>query len=134
MKVRCVKLAFVSTALLAALATSCGTAYATPAADNASLARQAYSTLQHGDAKAAVAQFTTAIDSQSLEAEVLANALLNRAISYQQLNQHQLAIDDYSSALNTDVMSASLRATALYNRGLSQQKLNNLQQAIEDFT
>lgn len=134
MKVRCVKLAFVSAAFLAAIATSCGTAYANPAADSAAMARKAYSTLQQGDAETAISLFSTAIESRALEPEVLANALLNRALCYQQLGQHILAIDDYTAALNLDAMSASLRSTALYNRGLSQLKLALLPLAVEDFT
>jgi tetratricopeptide (TPR) repeat protein len=65
---------------------------------------------------------------------VLANALLNRGLAYQQLSEHQKAIDDYTAALQLDAMSAEMRATALYNRGLSQQKLPNLSAAVEDYT
>ena len=134
MKVRCVKLAFVSAALLAAIATSCGTAYAKSAADSAAQARLAYATLQKGDVDTAIAQFSAAIESRELEPEVLANALLNRARAYQQQGKHELATDDYSSALNLDAMSPTLRSTALYNRGLSQLKMAYLPLAIEDFT
>jgi tetratricopeptide (TPR) repeat protein len=69
-----------------------------------------------------------------LPTEVLANALLNRGLAYQQLSEHQEAIDDYTAALQLDAMSAEMRATALYNRGLSQQKLPNLSAAVEDYT
>ncbi len=134
MKVRCVKLAFVSAALLAAIATSCGTAYAKSAAESAVKARMAYATLQTGDIDTAIVQFSSAIESRELEPEVLANALLNRARAYQQKGRHVLAVDDYASALNLDAMSPSLRSTALYNRGLSQLKLAFLPLAIEDFT
>ena len=134
MKVRCVKLAFVSAALLAAIATSCGTAYANSAAENAAKARSAYSALQQGDVDTSITQFTAAIESRELEPEVLANALLNRALAYQQKGRHELAVDDYSSALNLDAMSPALRSTALYNRGLSQLKQTLLPLAIEDFT
>ena len=134
MKVRCVKLAFVSAALLAAIATSCGTAYANSAADSAAKARLAYATLQKGDLDTAIEQFSSAIESRELEPEVLANALLNRALAFQQKGRHDFAVDDYSSALNLDAMSPSLRSTALYNRGLSQLKLAFLPLAIEDFT
>lgn len=134
MKVRCVKLAFVSAALLAAIATSCGTAYAKSAAESAAKARLAYATLQKGDVDTAIAQFSAAIESRELEPEVLANAVLNRARAYQQQGRHSLAIDDYTSALNLDAMSPTLRSTALYNRGLSQLKMSFLPLAIEDFT
>ena len=134
MKVRCVKLAFVSAALLAAIATSCGTAYANSAAESAAKARLAYATLQKGDVDTAIEQFSSAIESRELEPEVLANALLNRALAFQLKGRHDQAIDDYSSALNLDAMSPSLRSTALYNRGLSQLKLAILPLAIEDFT
>jgi tetratricopeptide (TPR) repeat protein len=134
MIVRCVKSAFVSAAFLAAIATSCGTAYANSTSPGAEMVRAAYSTLKQGNAKAAVGQFTQAINNGDLEPELKANALLNRALAYQQTGNHQAAIADYSQAMALDVMGQPLRATALYNRGVSNYKLKMLQQAIEDFT
>jgi tetratricopeptide (TPR) repeat protein len=134
MIVRCVKSAFVSAALLAALATSCGTASANPASQNAEMVRAAYSELRNGNAEAAIEKFSKAIESRAMEPEVLANALLNRALAYQQTGKHEAAVEDYTAAIALDAMSPSLRATALHNRGLSQHKLQNLTAAIEDFT
>lgn len=134
MNVRSVKYAFVSAAFFAAIAMTCGTSNAESPSASAQLARQAYSTLQAGDAEAAIAQFTQAIESRELESEVLANALLNRALAYQQLGEHSHAIDDYTAALSLDAMSPSLRSTALYNRGLSNQKSGKVSLAVEDFT
>lgn len=134
MKVRCVKSAFVSAALLAAIAMSCGTANANSPSSGTDMVRAAYSTLKQGDARTAIGQFTQALNSGALEPEVKANALLNRALAQQQVGNHQAAIADYSAALALDVMAQSLRATALYNRGLSNYKLQQLQPAIEDYT
>ncbi len=134
MIVRCVKSAFVSAALLAAIATSCGTAYANSSSPGVELARAAYSTLKQGNAKQAASLFTHAINSGDLEPELKANALLNRALAYQQSGNHEAAIADYTQAMALDVMAQPLRATALYNRGVSKYKLKMLQQAIEDFT
>ncbi len=134
MIVRCVKSAFVSAAFLAAIATSCGTAYANSSSPGAEMVRAAYSTLKQGNAKAAVSQFTQAINSGDLEPELKANALLNRALAYQQTGNHEAAITDYTQAMALDVMGQPLRATALYNRGVSNYKLKMLQLAIEDFT
>ena len=134
MKVRRVSFALVSAAFLAAFATTCGTALASPSEANIKLVRKAYATLQAGDAKGAVADYSDAIESETLEPEMLANALLNRALGYQQMQDHASAIKDYNAALKLNVMASSLRATALYNRGLSQQKLGNATKAIEDFT
>jgi tetratricopeptide (TPR) repeat protein len=134
MKVRCVSFALVSAAYLAAFATTCGTANASPVEANVALVRQAYATLQSGDAKTAIGEYSDAIASELLEPEMLANALLNRALAEQQLQDHQAAVADYDTAIKLNVMAPALRSTALYNRGLAQQKLGNTTKAIEDFT
>lgn len=134
MKVRRVSFAFVSAAFLAAFATNGSSALANSSSAQLSLTRDAYQALQAGDADAAIASYTLAINSRKLEREVLANALLNRALAYQQKSADEQAIADYTQALALDAMSPSLRATALYNRGLSRQKTRNLPAAVEDFT
>jgi tetratricopeptide (TPR) repeat protein len=134
MKVRCVSFAFVSAAYLAAFATISGTAIASSSEANTALVRQAYATLQAGDAKTAVGEYSDAISSDMLEPELLANALLNRALAYQQLSDHEAALADYDTALNLNVMAPALRSTALYNRGLAHQKTGNITKAVEDFT
>lgn len=133
MKVRSVTFAFVSTVFFAALgATSSSGLATTPSLDP--LATQAYSALASGDNAGAIALYSKAIETRSLAPELLANALLNRALAYQQLKQPDLAVDDYSAALNLDAMSAELRATALYNRGLAHHSAKKTSLAIEDFT
>ncbi len=134
MRVRCVSFAFVSAAYLAAFATTCGTAYASPDEANSALVRKAYITLQSGDAKAAVAEYSDAIASELLEPEMLANALLNRALAQQQLKDNAAAVVDYDAAIALNVMAPALRSTALYNRGLANQKLGNTTRSVEDFT
>jgi tetratricopeptide (TPR) repeat protein len=111
-----------------------GPAFATTENPNEIIAEQAYEALAAGDQKAAIDAYSQAIESQDLPTEVLANALLNRGLAYQQLAEHQKAIDDYTAALRLDAMSAEMRATALYNLALSQQKLQNLSAAIEGYT
>ena len=130
MKVRSVALAFVSSVYLVALGANFGSALAT----TNPIASEAYQALAAGDNAKAVSLYTFAIETRSLEPELLANALLNRALAYQQQNQNAKAVDDYSAALSLDAMSAQLRATALYNRGLSHQKLGQGPLAIEDYT
>ncbi|MFO1033141.1 MAG: tetratricopeptide repeat protein [Hyphomicrobiales bacterium] len=98
------------------------------------MAKQAYQALQAGDADSAISAYNAALDGGGLEPEVRANALLNRALAYQQKGDHQSAVKDYTAALTLDVMASELRATALYNRGLSQQKIGSTTAAIEDFT
>jgi tetratricopeptide (TPR) repeat protein len=134
MKVRRVSFAFVSAAFFAAFATTCGAAYANSPEANTVLARKAYATLRAGDAKGAIGEYSDAIESGMLEPEMLANALLNRALAYQQLQDQTLALADYDSAIKLNVMAPALRATALYNRGLALQKLGHATRAIEDFT
>ena len=134
MKVRRVSFAFVSAAFLAAFATNGSSALASSPSASLSLTRDAYQALQAGNPDAAIASYTEAINSRQLEKEVLANALLNRALAYQQKAADEQAIADYTQALALDSMSPALRATALYNRGLSREKLNNLPGAVEDFT
>jgi tetratricopeptide (TPR) repeat protein len=130
MKVRSVALAFVSSVYLVALGANIGSALAT----TNPVTSQAYQALTSGDSAKAISLYSFAIESRGLEPEVLANALLNRALAYQQQGQSAKAVDDYSAALALDAMSAELRATALYNRGLSQQKQGYTPLAIEDFT
>ena len=130
MKVRSVALAFVSSVYLVALGANIGSALAT----TNPVTSQAYQALTSGDSAKAISLYSFAIESRGLEPEVLANALLNRALAYQQQGQSAKAVDDYSAALALDAMSAELRATALYNRGLSQQKQGFAPLAIEDFT
>ncbi len=134
MSVRRVILASVSSALLAACVAASGPAFAASKNSHIALAEQAYQSLAAGDQAAAIAGYSQAIESRNLPTEVLANALLNRALAHQQLSEHKDAIDDYTAALQLDAMSAQLRATALYNRGLSHQKLDEQSAAIEDFT
>ena len=134
MSVRRVILASVSSAFLAACVAVSGPAFATSEKPNEIIAEQAYQALAAGDQKTAIDAYSQAIESQDLPTEVLANALLNRGLAYQQLAEYQEAIDDYTAALQLDAMSAEMRATALYNRGLSQQKLPNLSAAVEDYT
>ena len=134
MSVRSVILASVSSAFLAACVAASGPAFATTKKPNEIIAEQAYEALAAGDQKTAIGAYSQAIESQDLPTEVLANALLNRGLAYQQQGEHQEAIDDYTAALRLDAMSAEMRATALYNRGLSQQKLPDLSAAVEDYT
>src|SRR3989337_2302061 len=134
MSVRRVILASVSSAFLAACVAASGPAFATTEKTNEIIAAQAYEALAAGDQKTAIGAYSQAIESQDLPTEILANALLNRGLAYQQLGEHQEAIDDYTAALRLDAMSAEMRATALYNRGLSQPKLPNLSAAVEDYT
>lgn len=124
-------LASVCTAFLAASAAVSGAAAAT---QESKLVSQAYKALQVGDAAAAIDAYTRAVESRSLQPEVLANALLNRGLAFQKLNEHERAIDDYTAAMRIDAMSAKLRALALYNRGLSYQRLARSAMAMEDYT
>ena len=131
MSVRKILLASVCSAFLAASAAVSGAAAATT---DGQLISRAYKALQIGDAAAAAKAYGQAIESRQLEPEVLANALLNRGLAFQRLNEHELAIDDYTAAMRIDAMSAKLRALALYNRGLSYQRLKQNAPATEDFT
>lgn len=128
---RNILLASVCSVFLAASAAASGAVAGT--AENA-LVSEAYKALQEGDAAYAVNAYSKAIESRVLEPEVLANALLNRGLAYQRLNEHQSAIDDYTAALRIDAMSGKLRALALYNRGLSYQRMDRDALAMEDFT
>ena len=130
MKVRSVALAFVSSVYLVALGANFGSALAS----TNPVTTQAYQALTSGDTAKAIGLYSFAIESRGLEPEVLANALLNRALAYQQTKENGKAVDDYTAALSLDAMSPELRATALYNRGLSYQTQNQATLAIEDFT
>jgi tetratricopeptide (TPR) repeat protein len=131
MRVRRVLFASVSSVFLAASAAVSGSAFA---ANATAVADQAYKSLMAGDRQGAIAGYSQAIESRELKPEALANALLNRALAYQQANQFDKAVDDYTAALRLDAMTGELRATALYNRGLAHQKQAQAVMAIEDFT
>jgi len=131
MNIRTLFLASVCTVVLAASAVPAWSAESTP---ETQLAEQAYKALQAGDAQSAVTDYSQAIDSRALPPDVLANALLNRGLAYQRLNEHEFAIDDYTAALRIDALSGKVRALALYNRGLSYQRLERTSLAMEDYT
>lgn len=133
MKVRSVLLASVCTAWLVAGAAVSGASGAQKSSE-VLIAEGAYRALVSGRSADAVSGFTEAIESRKLPPELLANALLNRALAHQNLAGHKDAIDDYTAALRVDALSGKLRAVALYNRGLSYQKLERPALAIEDFT
>lgn len=125
---------FLASVCSVVLATSAAPAWSAAGTPETQLAAEAYKALQAGDAETAVTDYTKAIDSRALPPDVLANALLNRGLAYQRLNEHEFAIDDYTAALRVDALSAKVRALALYNRGLSYQRLQRNALAMEDFT
>ena len=131
MSIRTLFLASVCSVVLAASAVPARAAAPSP---DIKLASEAFKALQAGDAQTAVTDYSQAIDSRSLPADVLANALLNRGLAYQRLNEHEFAIDDYTAALRIDALSGKVRALALYNRGLSYQRLERNSAAMEDYT
>lgn len=131
MSIRTLFLASVCSVVLAASAVPASSETGTP---ETQLAAEAYKALQAGDTEAAITDYTKAIDSRALPPDVLANALLNRGLAYQRLNEHEFAIDDYTAALRVDALSGKVRALALYNRGLSYQRLQRNALAMEDFT
>lgn len=131
MSFRTLFLASVCSVVLAASAAATGSAAATA---EITLASEAYKALQAGDVESAVADYTRAIESRALPPDVLANALLNRGLAYQRLNEQAFAIDDYTAALRIDALSGKVRALALYNRGLSYQRIERNSLAMEDFT
>ncbi len=133
MTFRSLLLVSIGAALLAAGAAVAG-ATGTKTPPEVALVETAYRELTAGRAADAIASYTEAIETQKLPVDLLANALLNRALANQNLGNHAEAIEDYSAAMRMDAMSPPLRAVVLYNRGLSQQKLDRPAQAVEDFT
>ncbi|MCA3560282.1 MAG: SPOR domain-containing protein [Aestuariivirga sp.] len=131
MSIRTLFLASVCCVVIAASTAPAWSAASTP---ETKLAAEAYKALQAGDAETAVSDYSRAIDSRALPPDVLANALMNRGLAYQRLNEHEFAIDDYTAALRIDALSAKVRALALYNRGLSYQRLGRNAAAVEDYT
>jgi tetratricopeptide (TPR) repeat protein len=95
---------------------------------------KAHRALAAGDAAAAAALFTKAIESRSLGDLELATALVHRGRALQTASQYQKAIDDYSAALRLVKLPSPTRAATLYNRGLAYQRLALHELAIDDFT
>lgn len=133
MRVRSVLYASVCTAFLAASAAVGGGAAAAPNSP-IDLTNDAYRSLMAGKTQEAISAYSEAIESRQLQAERLANALLNRGLAYQQIADTTRAIDDYTAALRIDALGAKLRAIALYNRGIAYQKARHPAMAIEDYT
>ncbi len=133
MKFRSVKYASVCSVLLAASAAAPAVAGVIETSPNA-IAVKAFDTLSSGDAKGAVLLFNEAIETRKLSPEVLARALLNRALARQKLGHYKKAIGDYEAALKIDALDAHARAIALYNRGLAWRGMGRQGRAIEDFT
>ncbi len=95
---------------------------------------EAIDALQEGQAAMAERLLTRVIDGGKLEPEVLASALVNRALARQKQGRDADAIRDYSAALKIDALSGHARAVALYNRGLAHRRLGKPARAAEDFT
>ena len=133
MKIRSFLLGSTGAVLLAAGAAVAGAKDAAKPPEVA-LVEIAYQELTAGRSADAIASYTRAIESRDLAPELLANALLNRALANQNLGRHAAAVDDYTLAIRAGDMPPPLRAVVFYNRGLSQQKLERPAQAIEDFT
>ncbi len=93
-----------------------------------------YAALVNGRNRAAIENYSTAIESRKLPTETLGRALLNRALAFQNSGKYKGAINDYTAAMRLDALSSKMRAVALYNRGLAYEKSNNAAMAIEDFT
>ena len=119
--------------LLAAGAAVAG-AQDTEKSPEVALVEMAYRELTAGRSADAIVSYTQAIESQSLPPELVANALLNRALANQNLGRHEAAVNDYSAAMESGDMPPPLRAVVFYNRGLSEQALGRPALAIEDFT
>lgn len=133
MRVRCVILASVSSAFLAASVAVAGTAFAAQGNQNSQIT-EAAKAMAAGDKDLAIANYTVAIDSGSLSGEDLGSALLNRALAYQQSGDVEKAVSDYDRALKQSGLTSDQAATAHYNRGLAQHKLGKLSAAIDDYT
>ncbi len=93
-----------------------------------------YAALIDGRYNTSIRQYSRAIESRKLPTEILARALLNRALAFQKTSKFTNAIKDYTAALSLDALSPKMRAVALYNRGLAYQKSHLSARAIEDFT
>ncbi|MEI2806738.1 MAG: tetratricopeptide repeat protein [Albidovulum sp.] len=130
MSVRKILLASVCSAFLAASAAASGAAAANP---DSKLVSQAYKALQVGDAEAAVRAYTKAIESRNLEPEVLANALLNRGLAYQRINEHDRDRRLHGGTAHRRHVGKAQGPGALQSRTVLSAERNNAQ-AVEDFT
>lgn len=105
-----------------------------PASAEARAYAKARAALDQGDVAIAIRAFSDVVVADNVSKALKANALIHRALAYQQDYQFSRAIDDYTSALGLDVLSDRSRVIALYNRGLAQRRNGNLEAAIDDFT
>lgn len=83
----------------------------------------------------AIDLWTRVIDRPELAPiELVAQALINRSLAKEQLNDTQGAIEDYTVLINLDNIPVYYSARALYNRGVIKGKINDTQEAIKDYT
>lgn len=133
MRVRCVILASVSSAFLAASVAVAGTAFAAQGNQSSQIS-EATNAMAAGDHDVAIANYSIAINSGALSGSDLSTALLNRALAYQQSGRLDKAIADYDRAIKQPDLSAEQVATTHYNRGLALHKLGQQSAAIDDYT
>ena len=65
---------------------------------------------------------------------MLAQALVNRGVTYGQMGDNQRAIDDFTAAIELPHAPAEQVAEALDNRGVTYGQMGDNQRAIDDFT
>jgi len=85
-----------------------------------------YSLRKQGNFRAAVEEYTKAIDADPWHFK----ALFNRGFSYDKLGEHAQAVQDYTRALRVDPTNSY----ALYNRGITLDQLGDYAAATADFT
>lgn len=93
-----------------------------------------YDEARKGDAKAAIAHCSRAIESGELNDADTVAALLNRGVAHKREGQFNLAIDDYSQALQLapgDAMVLTNRANASRELGLLDSALYDVNTAIQ---
>jgi tetratricopeptide (TPR) repeat protein len=84
---------------------------------------------QRGDEAGAVGDYTAALEVAS-DPKVKAFALLNRCLSYSNLEDHAAALTDCTEAINLQPNNS----LAYENRGLVKRRLGDSQGALQDFT
>lgn len=93
-----------------------------------------HASLQQGDADAAIAHFSKALQIGKLEPTQVAYVHYYRAIAYQRLDRHQDAIDGYTQALSFNVLPKRVQAALYYNRAIALDHLANFDRAIKDYS
>lgn len=104
------------------------------AGDGVSAFYAGHKALEEGDTEAAIAAFTEALNSKTLDQTQIAYVYHYRAVAFQKLDKQKEAIDDYSQALAIGSLPKRVQAAVYYNRAIGLDRQQDYASAVRDYT